>query len=155
MRIEDMTIEQWDRTQNVDLKGIFLLIKSALPMLKTSNNAIVVNIASVHATATIPDLAAYAAAKGGINSLTREWAVDLAADSIRVNAVLPSLTRTDMSEGIRDNKNLMDAFLRRIPLGRVGEPEDVASVVAFLASEESSYITGQAISVSGGRTTHG
>jgi len=85
-----------------------------------------------------------------VTNLTRGLALQLGAQGIRVNAVLPSLTRTEMSEGIRDKKELMDAFLRRIPLGRAGEPEDVASVVAFLASEDARFVTGVNLPVDGG-----
>ncbi|MAE60313.1 MAG: 3-ketoacyl-ACP reductase, partial [Planctomycetaceae bacterium] len=81
--IAETTVEQWDRTQSVDLKGIFLTSKSALPMLRKSQHAVIINIASVHATSTVPDLGAYAAAKGGIVAMTRSLAQDLGRDGIR------------------------------------------------------------------------
>ena len=92
----------------------------------------------------------YNASKGAVTNLTRALSLQLGGQGIRVNAVCPSLTRTDMSEGIRDKDELMEAFLRRIPLGRPGEPEDVAGVVAFLASEDARFVTGANLPVDGG-----
>ena len=92
----------------------------------------------------------YNASKGAVTNLTRGLALQLGAQGIRVNAVCPSLTKTEMSEDIRDNDELFDAFLRRIPLGRAGEPDDVAAVVAFLASEDARHVTGVNLPVDGG-----
>lgn len=155
--IEDMTIEQWDRTQNVDLKGIFLLIKSALPMLKTSNNAIVVNIASVHATATIPDLAAYAAAKGGIVAMTHSLCQDLGRHGIRAITVSPGFINAGMTKVWLDSQDDRQATLERInamhPTGRIGTPEDIGHFITFACTDLGSFINGIEMIIDGGLTT--
>ena len=155
--IEDMTIEQWDRTQNVDLKGIFLLIKSALPMLKTSNNAIVVNIASVHATATIPDLAAYAAAKGGIVAMTHSLCQDLGRHGIRAITVSPGFINAGMTKVWLDSQDDRQATLERVnamhPTGRIGTPEDIGHFITFACTDLGSFINGIEMIIDGGLTT--
>lgn len=138
---------------DINVKGMLYMCRAAIPELAKSQiagGASIVNTSSVSGSGGDWTMPIYNASKGAVTNLTRGLALQLGAQSIRVNAVLPSLTRTDMSEGIRDNKDLMDAFLRRIPLGRVGEPEDVASVVAFLASEDARFVTGANLPVDGG-----
>lgn len=138
---------------DINVKGTLYLCRAAIPELAESAIAggpSIVNISSVSGSGGDWTMPIYNASKGAVSNLTRGLALQLGAQGIRVNAVLPSLTRTGMSEGIRDKDELMDAFLRRIPLGRVGEPEDVASVVAFLASEDARFVTGANLPVDGG-----
>lgn len=138
---------------DINVKGMLYMCRAAIPELAKSQIAggpSIIATSSVSGSGGDWTMPIYNASKGAVTNLTRGLALQLGAQGIRVNAVLPSLTRTDMSEGIRDNKDLMDAFLRRIPLGRVGEPEDVASVVAFLASEDARFVTGANLPVDGG-----
>jgi len=138
---------------DINVKGLLYLCRAAIPALsesKAKGGGAIVNTSSVSGTGGDWTMPIYNASKGAVSNLTRGLALQLGAKGIRVNAVCPSLTKTEMSEGIRDNDRLMDAFLQRIPLGRVGEPEDVADVIAFLASEDARFVTGANLPVDGG-----
>ena len=134
---------------NINLKSVYIPCKAAVRSMLETGGGSIVNISSVGGA--IPDLSrtAYGVAKAAINFLTRDIAVQYAASGIRCNAVLPGMTATD---AVADNMSsqFSDTFLKNVPLGRVGRPEDIAAAVAFLASEEESYITGQILPVAGG-----
>lgn len=156
-RLVDTDVEDWDTVHNVNLRAAYLAIKVAHDALRRYRGA-VVNISSVHALATSQGVAAYAASKGGLAALTRAAALELAAEGIRVNAVLPGAVDTQMlREGLQRSAKDDDveaAFLRlssRTPLGRVGQPSEIAEAVLFLAdAARSSFITGQVLVVDGG-----
>ena len=138
---------------DINVKGVLYMCRAAIPELVKSDvagGASIVNTSSVSGSGGDWTMPIYNASKGAVTNLTRGLALQLGEQGIRVNAVLPSLTRTEMSEGIREKDELMNAFLRRIPLGRAGEPEDVAGVVAFLASEDARFVTGANLPVDGG-----
>lgn len=138
---------------DINVKGTLYLCRAAIPALAESQAAgggAIINTSSVSGTGGDWTMPIYNAAKGAITNLTRALALQLGASGIRVNAVCPSLTRTEMSGAIRDDERLLDAFVRRIPLGRPGEPEDVADVIAFLASEDARFVTGANLPVDGG-----
>ena len=138
---------------DINVKGLLYLCRAAIPALslsKAKGGGAIVNTSSVSGTGGDWTMPIYNASKGAVTNLTRGLALQLGAKGIRVNAVCPSLTKTEMSEGIRGDDTLMDAFLQRIPLGRVGEPEDVADVIAFLASEDARFVTGANLPVDGG-----
>jgi NAD(P)-dependent dehydrogenase (short-subunit alcohol dehydrogenase family) len=146
--IEDITEDDFDRMLQVNLKSPFFLIKSLLPHLRESGR--IVNISSMGTRAAYPTMAAYAPAKAGLEALTRLLAVHLGRRSITVNSVMPGATATDMNAPARDpvaSRVVADT----IALGRVGRPEDIAKVVAFLASDEGAWVTGQQIDASGGQ----
>jgi NAD(P)-dependent dehydrogenase (short-subunit alcohol dehydrogenase family) len=155
--IEETTIEEWDRTQSVDLKGIFLMTKSALPMLRDSEHAVVVNIASVHATATIPDLGAYAAAKGGIVALTRSLSQDLGRQGVRVITVSPGFINAGMTkvwlDSLEDRQGTLDRINAMHPSGRIGTPEDIGNFIAFACTDLGGFINGVNVIIDGGLTT--
>jgi len=155
-RPEEYTADDWAAITDTNLRAAFLCTKYAYPHLRESRGA-VVNIASVQAFANEPQISVYAATKGGLLALTRAMALDYAADGIRVNAVCPGAIRTGMMEPfVNDQPDPEEAVReigRRIPLGRVGEPPDIARVVWFLASSDASYITGASIVVDGGLLT--
>jgi NAD(P)-dependent dehydrogenase (short-subunit alcohol dehydrogenase family) len=155
--IADTTPEEWDRVLGVDLKGIYLVTRAALPLLKAAGGASVINIASVHATMTIADITAYAAAKGGVVSMTRGLAQELGPFGIRVNAISPGFTRTPMVERWLASTPDPQAAMERVnsyhPLGRIGTPQDIANMVAFLSSDLAANITGANITIDGGLTT--
>ena len=141
--------EDIDRLFAINVKAVIRLCRAAVPELKRTSGSIV-NTSSVSGIGGDWALSVYNASKGAVTNLTRSLALELGADGIRVNAVLPSLTRSAMSAGLMDNAPLMEAFRRRIALGRIGEPEDVAGPVAFLASEDARFVTGVNLPVDGG-----
>ncbi|MCG6552613.1 MAG: glucose 1-dehydrogenase [Candidatus Magnetominusculus sp. LBB02] len=141
---------EWDKVLDINLKGTFLCAKYAAEQMMAQKAGRIINIASVAALKSSRGQSNYAASKGGVVAFTRAIAVELAPKGILVNAILPGMIVTQMSERVR--KRAQDAILAAIPLGRYGLPEDVAALVVFLASEFSSYITGQAIPVDGGMT---
>ena len=155
-RPEDYTADDWSAITDTNLRAAFLCTKYAYPNLRESRGAIV-NVASVQAFANEPQISIYAATKGGLLALTRATALDYAADGIRVNAVCPGAIRTGMMEPfVNDQPDPEEAVReigRRIPLGRVGEPRDIARVVWFLASVDAAYITGASLVVDGGLLT--
>ncbi len=151
--LADASDEDIDKVIDINVKGILYLCRAAIPHLAESDapgGGSIVNTSSVSGTGGDWTMPIYNASKGAVTNLTRALALQLGGQGVRVNAVCPSMTRTDMSKGIRENDQLLDAFLRRIPLGRAGEPEDVAAVVAFLASEDARFVTGANIPVDGG-----
>jgi 3-oxoacyl-[acyl-carrier protein] reductase len=143
-----MKISDWDRVHDVNLRGAFLCTKWAAEMMMLNHRGKIINIASIAALRGGTGQANYASAKGGLVSFTRACAVELSGKGIQVNAVLPGFILTDMSKRVR--KRGGELILKQIPAGRFGMPIDVANIVAFLASDQSDYISGQAISVDGG-----
>jgi NAD(P)-dependent dehydrogenase (short-subunit alcohol dehydrogenase family) len=140
---------EWDELMRVDLTGVFLMCRAAAALLARKGGAIV-NITSLTDTIGLPNLAAYAAAKGGVAQLTKVLAVEWAAVGIRVNAVAPGRVRTPMTEDVFARDDVRASFEACIPQGRAGTPEEIAEAVAFLASSRASYITGQTLYVDGG-----
>jgi len=146
--IEDVSEEDFDRILQVNLKSPFFLIKALLPHLRAGGR--IVNISSMGTRAAYPEMAAYAPAKAGLEALSTLLAAHLGARGITVNAVLPGATATDMNAGARDPER-SKILSKTIALGRVGEPGDIARIVAFLASEDGGWVTGQRVDASGGQ----
>lgn len=151
---EDTTFEEWQRILGVNLNGTFLCSKYSVPEMRKRKGGAIINIASWHADKTITRFAAYASSKGGMTALTRQMALDCGKDNIRVNAVLPSTVNTPMFfetlNGLPDPEKAWEETMSYQPLGRVGTAEDIANATLFLASEESSYISGHSLRVDGG-----
>jgi NAD(P)-dependent dehydrogenase (short-subunit alcohol dehydrogenase family) len=149
--LRDTTTAEWDRMLAVNLRGAFLAIRLAQPKLQRSRGA-VVNVASVHAEATSVGMAGYAASKGGLLALTRAAAVELGPDGIRVNALIPGAVDTPMLQA--GATRFGDEGIRRIaartPLGRVGQPDEVARAIVFLAGPDAAFVTGSTLTVDGG-----
>jgi meso-butanediol dehydrogenase/(S,S)-butanediol dehydrogenase/diacetyl reductase len=144
-----LTTADWHRVMETDLDGVFFCTRAALPELLKSKGC-VVNTSSVSGTGGDWNMAAYNAAKGAITNLTRSLAMELGEHGVRVNAVNPTFTATGMTEDMLEDQELIGKFLERIPLGRIGQPEDVADVIAFLASEDARFVTGVNLPVDGG-----
>ena len=149
--VEDTRLDDWHDTLQTDLTGVFHGCKAALPHLLARRGCII-NVASVSGLGADWALAAYNAAKGGVVNLTRSLAMDFGGRGVRVNAVCPSLTRSDMTADMFEDEALMRRFMERLPLGRPAEPEDIAGVVAFLASEDARFVNGVNLPVDGGVT---
>jgi 3-oxoacyl-[acyl-carrier protein] reductase len=145
-----MTDEDWDAVLGVNLKGVFNVTREAAPIMLERGRGSIVNIASVVGLDGNIGQTNYAASKAGVVAMTRTWAKELARKGaqVRVNAVAPGFIRTPMTEKVPEK--VIELMIGRTPLGRMGEPEDVASLALFLASEESAFITGQVIRVDGG-----
>lgn len=147
----------WDRVLDVNLKGVWLCVKYALPAMKARGQGAIVNIGSTASLVGFPDLAAYCASKGGVANLTRAMALDAAPFGIRINCICPGHIDTPLAGGFVDAQPDPQAFIeefivKRHPLGRIGNPQEVAQVAAFLCSDEASFITGAVVAVDGGYT---
>jgi 3-oxoacyl-[acyl-carrier protein] reductase len=143
-----MKTKAWDDVLSINLKGTFLCSRIAAKVMMKQREGRIINIASVVGVTGNAGQANYVASKAGVIGLTKTLAKELASRGVTVNAIAPGYIETDMTATLPEN--VKDAFLAQIPLGRPGKPEDVASAVAFLASEKASYMTGQVIHVSGG-----
>jgi NAD(P)-dependent dehydrogenase (short-subunit alcohol dehydrogenase family) len=148
----DLAEEDFDRVIRINLKGVFLTGQSAArQMVAQGTPGTIVNMSSVNAGMAIPSITPYVVAKGGVNQLTKVMALSLADKDIRVNAIGPGSIATELAQAVLSDPEKARGALIRTPLGRFGEPAEVASVAVFLASEDSSYITGQTIYPDGGR----
>jgi glucose 1-dehydrogenase len=144
--------DDWDRVVRVNMKGYFLCAQAcARQMVKQGRGGAIINMSSVNAVVAIPNVAAYVACKGAVNQLTKTMALALADHGIRVNGIGPGTILTDMARQMMTDEAARRKILSRTPLGRPGEPDEVAAVAVFLASDDSSYVTGQTIYADGGR----
>jgi NAD(P)-dependent dehydrogenase (short-subunit alcohol dehydrogenase family) len=150
--------EDWDRIIATNLTGTFLVSRAALPVLRRSGGGSIVNIGSILGVVARRDRAAYCASKGGVTLLTKAMALDHARENIRVNCICPTIVETELGmESIEATADPAAERIRRameIPLGRMGRPEDVAHLAVYLASEESSWVTGAALPLDGGLTAY-
>jgi len=145
-----LTEEKWDETLGINLKGYFLVTRAVLPYMRERRFGSIVNVSSIFAFDNVGGYSAYNASKAGINSLTVTLAKEEARNNIRVNAVAPGAINTPMNIPLKNDPKLLDRITSLIPMGRLGEPEEVANAVAFLLSDNASYITGQILCVTGG-----
>jgi len=152
----DIEEEVLDQTLRVNLKGAFLTGQTAARhMVASGEGGVIINMSSINAVTAIPAASPYVICKGGVNQLTKVMALSLADRGVRVNAIGPGTIATDMASKIMDDDDARHMVLSRTPLGRLGEPDEIADAAVFLASDESSYITGQTIYVDGGRLALG
>jgi NAD(P)-dependent dehydrogenase (short-subunit alcohol dehydrogenase family) len=154
--VDSISEEEWDRVMTVNVKGPFLMSRAALKEFRKARGGAIVNIGSVLGLVAMKDRAAYCASKGGVTMLTKAMALDHAHENVRVNCICPSIVETELVKGLFDDseqgQRLRKSRVGAIPLGRFGKPVDVAELAVFLASEESSWITGAAIPLDGGLT---
>lgn len=157
--IDETDEATWNRVMTTNLTSVWRGMKVCLPEMRRKKKGSIVNMSSVQALAGFKGWAAYAAAKGGVNALTQQTAVELAPHGIRVNAVAPGTIMTPLNEKVfREHPNpdeLIATWNRAHPIGRFGQPEEVAELVAFLASDRSSFITGDIIRIDGGLVVRG
>jgi len=150
--IQELKEKDWDRIINVDLKGTFLCCKAVIPHMISRRSGKIVNISSIAGKEGNANMTAYCAAKAGIIGFTKALAEEVARYGIRVNCVCPALIKTELVE--RMDKKQAEYLKRKIPLGRLGKPEEVAELVKFLVSDASNFITGQAFNITGGRAKY-
>ena len=146
-KIEDYTIEEYDKIANVNMKGVFVCSKEVVHYLKETHGNII-NISSMVSIYGQPSGCVYPMSKFAVNGLTKSLSRELAPVGIRVNAVAPGITKTDMVASLPDE--MIKPLIATIPIGRIGEPEDIANACLFLASDMASYITGEVMQVDGG-----
>ena len=149
--LEDTSVEEWDRVMDINAKGVFLGTKHAIPAMRQSGGGSIVNISSIAALIGGP-VAAYGASKAAVRLLTKATAVQYAGEKIRCNSVHPGYLETAMTSGILSNPDTREDWVRRTPLGRIGTVDDVSYCVLYLASDESSYVTGSELVIDGGVT---
>lgn len=146
-KIEDYTIEEYDKIANVNMKGVFVCSKEIVPYLKETKGNII-NISSMVSIYGQPAGCVYPMSKFAVNGLTKSLSRELAPVGIRVNAVAPGITKTDMVASLPDE--MIKPLIAAIPIGRIGEPEDIANACLFLASDMASYVTGEIMQIDGG-----
>jgi cyclopentanol dehydrogenase len=151
--IMDTTLELWNRVIGVNQTGTFLGMRAAIPAMRRAGGGSIVNISSVLSTMGSGNSASYTASKGAVSALTRTVSVELAPEGIRVNAVHPGGVETPMAvECLGDDLEARRALIAAHPIGRIGEPEEIATGVLFLASDEASFVTGASLVIDGGNT---
>ena len=151
-KAEQVSESEWDQVIAVNLKGAFLCAQEAGRVMISQKSGRILNISSVGGRVALPNLVAYCAAKGGLEQITRVLAAEWARHNILVNAIAPSFVETDLTAGLRENRQLRDGIIGQTPLGRLGKAEDVVGAAIYLASDAASYVTGQTLYVDGGWT---
>jgi NAD(P)-dependent dehydrogenase (short-subunit alcohol dehydrogenase family) len=150
----DITEADWDAVLRVNLKGSFLVGQAVARAMAKAGRGAIVNMSSVNGVMTIPTIASYNASKGAINQLTRVMALSLADKGVRVNAVAPGTIATELAaKAVLTSEEAKNRIMMRTPMKRLGEPWEVADVVAYLASDAASYVTGEIVVIDGGRMT--
>jgi NAD(P)-dependent dehydrogenase (short-subunit alcohol dehydrogenase family) len=148
--LQTMRLSGWDKGINLNLTSAVRLIHASLPHLIASDHGSLVNVASVAGLRGAPYMAHYGAAKAALISLTQSLAVELAGEGVRVNALVPGWIDTDLTDFLRVDDNLENSIIGKVPMGRWGRPEEIAAAALFLASDASSYMTGQTLVIDGG-----
>jgi NAD(P)-dependent dehydrogenase (short-subunit alcohol dehydrogenase family) len=150
----DCTEEEWERTMAVNLKSMFYLCRSAIPVMQNQGGGSIINMSSVAGSAGVANRGAYSVSKAGVIGLTRSLATDFVKDGIRVNCICPATVDTPSLQhriaSSPDPQEARRAFVARQPMGRMGRPEEIAALALFLASDDSRYMTGQAVVMDGG-----
>lgn len=151
--IEETTVEDWDRIFDINAKGVFLGTKACIPAMREGGGGSIVNISSTAGLVSSPSgSASYTATKGAVRLLTKSTAIQYAKEGIRCNSVHPGPIETDMIQDSLNDPEAMELRMQRLPMGRIGKPEEVAYGVIYLASDESSFVTGSELVIDGGTT---
>ena len=152
--LHEISDSQWDGMMNINIRSVFQLTRRVLPIMMAQKSGSIVHISSILGLIAVPQVAAYNVSKGALNQFSRSIAVEYGSYGIRSNSICPGLIETDMTADLMKDASLMQEWSKEYPIGRFGKPEDVASACLFLASDESSFITGTVLPVDGGFTAH-
>jgi NAD(P)-dependent dehydrogenase (short-subunit alcohol dehydrogenase family) len=153
-KLPDITIDEWDRVVDINLKGVFLAMKYAIPQMEKRGGGSIINTSSIMGLKGKKYLAPYNASKGGVILLTKNAALEFGSKNIRVNAIAPGVIDTPIIDGWKQDERKWPIISKANALGRVGQPEEVAKVALFLASDDSSFVTGTTLVVDGGALTY-
>ncbi len=150
--VEETTVGDWDRVMDVNVKGVFFGTRAAIPEMRKAGGGSIINISSINGLVGSPASASYHASKGAVRIFSKSAAVQYAKDKIRVNSVHPGYVDSPMTQAFHDVPEVRRERVGKTPLGRMGTPEDVALGIVYLASDESSYVTGSELVIDGGMT---
>ena len=150
--VEDTTVELWDRVMSINAKGVFLGAKLAIPVMRQAGGGSIINISSIYGLVGSDSGASYHASKGAVRIFTKSAAIQYAKDGIRVNSVHPGFVERPLTESYHAEPGIREARLAATPMGRMGLPEDIAAGILYLASDESSFVTGSELVIDGGMT---
>ena len=150
--LEEITDQDWDQMMDVDLKSVYLCSQAVIPAMKERRSGRIINVASIAGKEGNPNMIPYSTAKAGVIGLTKALAKEVAPFGIYVNAIAPAVIDTPILQQLTPEQ--VQYMVQRIPLGRVGKPEEVAALIFWLASDEATFTTGQCIDISGGRATY-
>ncbi len=152
--LHEISDSQWDEMMDINIRSVFQLTRRVLPIMMAQKSGSIVHISSILGLIAVPQVAAYNVSKGALNQFSRSIAVEYGSYGIRSNSICPGLIETDMTAELMKDASLMQEWSKEYPIGRFGKPEDVANACLFLASDESSFITGTVMPVDGGFTAH-
>ena len=152
--LHEVSSDQYDEIMNINMTAVFQLTRKVLPVMMEQKGGSIIHISSILGIIAVPQVAVYNISKGAMNQLNRSIAVEYGSYGIRSNSICPGLIKTDMTADLMNDETLMQEWSKDYPIGRFGKPEDVANACLFLASDESSFVTGTVIPVDGGFTAH-
>ena len=150
--VEQTSAQEWDAVMDVNVKGVFLGTKAAIPEMRKSGGGSIINISSIYGLVGSATSAAYHASKGAVRVFNKSTAIQYAFENIRANSVHPGFVDSPMTQAFHDNPEIHDERVAKMPLGRMGQPEDIAAGILYLASDESSFVTGAELVIDGGMT---
>jgi len=152
--LHEISDSQWDEMMDINIRSVFQLTRRVLPVMLAKKKGSIINISSILGLIAVPQVAAYNVSKGALNQFSRSIAVEYGPSGIRSNSICPGLIETDMTADLMKDSDLMKEWSKEYPIGRFGKPEDVANACLYLASDESSFVTGTLLPVDGGFTAH-
>ena len=152
--LHEISDSQWDEIMDINIRSVFQLTRRVLPVMLSQKYGNIIHISSILGLIAVPEVAAYNVSKGALNQFSRSIAVEYGSSGIRSNSICPGLIATDMTADLMKDTELMKEWSKEYPIGRFGKPEDVANACLYLASDESSFVTGITLPVDGGFTSH-
>ena len=152
--LHEISDSQWDEIMDINIRSVFQLTRRVLPTMLSQKYGSIIHISSILGLIAVPQVAAYNVSKGALNQFSRSIAVEYGSSGIRSNSICPGLIATDMTADLMKDADLMKEWSKEYPIGRFGKPEDVANACLYLASDESSFVTGVTLPVDGGFTAH-